>query len=110
MRRKSLLKGLPLQLATRLFCFAVFIALSSYFAPVFAQQTVTSATLGGRVEDASGASVRGASLTITNLDTNQTQTTTSDSEGRFRFSNVAVGSSSLTVEREGFAAFSRQLM
>src|SRR5437763_8883247 len=109
MRRKSVLRSLPLQLAARLFCFAVFIALSSYFAPVFAQQTVTSANIGGRVEDASGASVEGASLTITNLDTNQTQTTTSDAEGRFRFSNVAIGSSSLMVEREGFATFSRQL-
>jgi hypothetical protein len=109
MRRKSVLRSLPLQLAARLFCFAVFIALSSYFAPVFAQQTVTSANIGGRVEDASGASVSGASLTITNLDTNRTQTTTSDAEGRFRFSNVAIGLSSLTVEREGFATFSRQL-
>ena len=36
-----------------------------------AQQTVTSATLGGRVEDPSGAVVISAQLTATNLETNQ---------------------------------------
>ena len=34
---------------------------------IHAQQTVTSGTLSGRIEDASGAVVSGASLTATNL-------------------------------------------
>lgn len=60
-------------------------------AVVQAQQTVTSATLSGRVEDANGAIVGGATLSTTNLETNQEQSTTSDAEGRFRFACLCVG-------------------
>jgi len=52
---------------------------------VCAQQTVTSGILRGRIEDAGGGGVGGASLTATNLETNQKQSATTDSEGRYRF-------------------------
>jgi hypothetical protein len=109
MRRKPVLKNTVLQFMAYALCSLLCIALGSYVAPTLAQQTVTSATVGGRVEDASGATVASANVTITNLDTNQSQTTTTDGEGRFRFSNVAVGSATLRVEHEGFATFNRQL-
>jgi hypothetical protein len=89
-------------------CFIALISLGSDFA--LAQQTVTSATLGGRVEDANGAGLSGATVTVTNLDTNQTWTAMSDAEGCYRFSNLPVGLSQLTVERAGFAKVSRQLI
>jgi len=38
-----------------------------------AQQSVTSATLSGRIVDAGGASVSGATLSATSLETNQKQ-------------------------------------
>ncbi|MET0650381.1 MAG: hypothetical protein ABW208_27550, partial [Pyrinomonadaceae bacterium] len=38
-----------------------------------AQQSVTSATLSGHLLDANGAAVSGASVTATNVDTNQRQ-------------------------------------
>lgn len=63
-----------------------------------AQQTVTSATLSGHIEDGSGAVVSGASLTATNQETNQKQTATTDHEGRYRFPYLQVGSYKLTIE------------
>jgi carboxypeptidase family protein len=74
-----------------------------------AQQTVTSATLSGRVADASGALVSGAALTATNLETNQKQSTTTDYDGRYRFPYLQVGSYKLSVEAQGFAPLTKQL-
>jgi hypothetical protein len=108
MRSKSVLKNPLTKVGWRATCF-IFFTLSVCLFPVFAQQSVTSATLSGRVEDSSGASVSGANVTITNLDTNQTRSTTSDAEGRYRLSNLTIGSSRLTVEHEGFATLNQQL-
>jgi Carboxypeptidase regulatory-like domain/TonB dependent receptor len=74
-----------------------------------AQQTITSATMSGRVEDANGAVICGATLTLRNLDNNQRLNTLSDDEGRYRFSYLAVGSYQLTVEHDGFASIKEQL-
>lgn len=91
-------------------CLVALCALTAYLAPqASAQQTVTSATLGGRVEDASGASLSGAMVTITSLDTNQAQAVTSDAEGRYKFSYLPAGSYRLTVEHAGFAALRQEL-
>ena len=74
-----------------------------------AQQTVTSATLSGRIADTSGAVVSGASLTANNLETNQTQTATTDYEGRYRFPYLHVGTYKLTVEAQGFSPLTKEL-
>jgi hypothetical protein len=71
---------------------------------VFGQQTVTSATLSGRVEDTQGASISGANLTATNLGTNQKQTAMTDHEGRYRFPYLSVGSYRLTTVATGFTS------
>lgn len=76
---------------------------------VQAQQTVTSATLSGRVEDSSGAVVSGASLTATHLETNQKQAATTDYDGRYRFPYLQVGSYNLSIEAQGFARMTKQL-
>src|SRR5215207_5210635 len=68
-----------------------------------AQQAVSSATLGGHVEDANGAAVGGAAVVVTNLGTNQHLTATTDEDGRFRFSYVPVGDYRLLVECGGFS-------
>jgi hypothetical protein len=74
-----------------------------------AQQSVASATLSGRVEDARGAAVGGAAVTVTNLNTNQRRTTQSDGEGRYRFAYLPVGAYGLTAARAGFAPLSLKL-
>src|ERR1044072_6174216 len=76
---------------------------------VLAQQTMTSATLAGRVEDANGATLPGAVVIATNTETEQSRTATTDAEGRYRFSYLPVGDYELKVERQGFATLTRQL-
>jgi len=77
--------------------------------PCVAQQSVTSATLSGRIEDTSGASVSGASVVATHLETNQHTETTSDQEGRFRFPYLRTGAYDLKIEAQGFASVAKQL-
>jgi hypothetical protein len=76
---------------------------------ILAQQTVTSASLSGRVEDARGAVVSGANLIATSVETNQKQTATTDYDGRYRFPYLQVGSYKLSIEAQGFAPLSREL-
>jgi hypothetical protein len=99
----------PGRLAFNVTGVCVLLALCGCVWPALAQQTITSATLGGRVEDVNGAAVQGATLTVRNLENNQRVTTTSDEGGRYRFSYLAVGSYQLTVEHAGFSAINERL-
>src|ERR1043166_6940754 len=78
-------------------------------ASALAQQNVTSATLSGRIEDARGAVVSGASVTATHLETRQQLTTTSDDEGRYRFPYLRTGDYDLKIEARGFSEVTKQL-
>jgi hypothetical protein len=109
MRKRVVLRSLLAGFVLRTACFGAIVALGSCFIPALAQQTVTSATLGGRVEDAGGALVNNATVTIISLDTNRTQTVITDSEGRYRFSYLPAGSYTLTFEHAGFNTLQRQL-
>lgn len=77
--------------------------------PPLAQQTVTSATRGGRVFDAQGAALSGVVVTVTNTETNQSKTSTTDGEGRYRFAYLPVGVYELKVEQTGFDTLTKQL-
>src|SRR5262249_52312350 len=57
----------------------------------------------GTVRDASGASVPGARITLTNLDTGIQATTISDEIGNYDFFSVKVGRYAITVQSSGFA-------
>ncbi|HBB89879.1 MAG TPA: hypothetical protein DC047_19925 [Blastocatellia bacterium] len=87
----------------------IFALLLSNAVSIQAQQTVTSATVSGRIEDSRGALVSGASLTATNLETNQKQTATTDYDGRYRFPYVQVGRYKLLIEAQGFASLTKEL-
>ena len=83
--------------------------LLSVLSVVHAQQSVTSATLSGRVEDVRGASINGASVLATHHETNQQQSTTTGSEGRYRFPYLRTGAYDLTIDAEGFSTVTKQL-
>ncbi|HZB44791.1 MAG TPA: TonB-dependent receptor, partial [Pyrinomonadaceae bacterium] len=72
------------------------------------QQSVTSATLSGSVEDAFGAAVSGATVVASNVETNYRQTSVTDEEGRYRFLHLRVGAYRLTVEKMGFDTLTKQ--
>src|SRR6188474_1740837 len=75
----------------------------------FAQQAVSAATLSGRVEDPNGAAVRGARITITNIEKNQSTSSISDEHGRYSFLYLPVGSYHLKIELAGFDSLTREL-
>src|SRR5262247_1020364 len=73
------------------------------------QQTITSGSLTGRVEDANADAVDGATITVTNLGTNQTVPSRTDHDGRYRFASLPVGDYKLSVTAQGFAVLDTQI-
>src|SRR6202022_3756722 len=88
--RKAL--ALPARTAAWLF-FAIW--------PVGAQTTIHG-SLQGRVLDPTSAAVSGATVTLTNSETNAKLLTRSDEVGQYTFSRVAPGTYNLSVEKGGF--------
>jgi hypothetical protein len=78
-------------------------------APVIAQQTVDVASVSGRVIDATGATVPGASVRAVPLDTNVMSDTVTDQDGRFRFPYLRIGPYEITVTLAGFQDARRKL-
>jgi Carboxypeptidase regulatory-like domain len=73
------------------------------------QQAVNSASVSGQVEDQTAASIASATVILNNLDRNQSFSTTTDENGRFRFLYMPVGSYQLRVERPGFSTATASL-
>ena len=67
-----------------------------------AAQAQVTATVSGRVEDATGASVGGAIVTIKSLETGATRTVTTDETGNYRVLSLAVGAQEVRAEKPGF--------
>ncbi|HWB96836.1 MAG TPA: carboxypeptidase regulatory-like domain-containing protein, partial [Bryobacteraceae bacterium] len=67
-----------------------------------AQESLTSASITGRILDPSGAAVAQARITALQEATSQSYTTRSDSEGRFRFSFLPVGQYEIRASAAGF--------
>jgi len=65
----------------------------------------TSASLTGNVTDSSGAVVSGATVTITNVDTNFTQIAKTDSVGNYLLRPLPIGNYSLRIEATGFGRY-----
>ena len=91
----------------RIYLCSVLIFLSASLC--MAQQNVTSASINGRIEDASGAVVSGATISATHLETNQLFTANSDHEGRYRFPYLRTGTYDLKIDATGFSTVTRQL-
>lgn len=66
----------------------------------FAQQG--RGTIQGTVIDAGGASIAGAQVTITNIDTNLVFTAVTGAEGFYIVPNLIVGAYSVTIAKDGF--------
>jgi hypothetical protein len=65
----------------------------------------TSASLTGNVTDPAGAAVAGATVTATNIDTNFTQSTQTNSIGVYLIRPLPIGNYALTIEAAGFARY-----
>jgi len=77
-------------------------------ASVFAAfQASTSATLRGHVDDATGAVLPGATVTLTNSGTRAMQTTVTDDRGQYLFAGLFPSTYELKVELAGFKTYER---
>lgn len=70
--------------------------------PQAAAQSTTSGDIAGQVMDPSGASIPGATITLTNTGTGASKTTTSSAHGAYRFALLVPGSYLLTATATGF--------
>jgi hypothetical protein len=80
----------------------IFALLLSASLQVMAQ---TTGSISGDVVDAKGAVIPDATVTVRNVEKNESRTVQTDSEGRYRFANVPVGAYELTIEATGFAKY-----
>src|SRR5262245_3279568 len=71
------------------------------------QAQVLYGTLVGRVEDQSGAVLRGARVTATNKDTGQQRETTTDESGSYAFRDLQTGIYELRVTQTGFKSYAK---
>ena len=72
----------------------------------FAQQT--TGTVLGRVLDAQGGAIPGATVTATSPSTGFSRTVVSDTEGAYRLSALPVGQFDINVELSGFSSVDRK--
>src|ERR1039458_6233598 len=62
----------------------------------------SAASLSGTVTDSSGATVPDAAIQAKNLASSVTQSTTSDSQGRFRLPDLGIGDYEVQASKAGF--------
>jgi len=84
-------------------CLALAVAVLSLASYVSAQ--TATGTIDGRVTDASGAAVPGASVTVENVATNVKQTSPTNAEGRFYQRYLLPGTYRVTIEKTGFERY-----
>ena len=73
-----------------------------FFSAIPAHAQVDTGSILGTVTDASGAVLQGASVTLTNEDTNAALTTTTEADGSYKFTPVRIGHYKVTVSFQGF--------
>ena len=95
--RKIMFMGLWIR---RSVCRAMWIWLFSL--SLCAQNVVLTGAIGGRITDASGAVIAGASLVLHNLSTGVEQSTATNRHGLYSFSALLPGTYSVTARAKGF--------
>ena len=90
---------------------AICVMLHAVVAPVpaGAQETISSASVSGRVIDAQNAVVPGAQVVARQIETNVKTETVTDQDGRFRFPYLKVGPYEIAVHLQGFQDATRRL-
>jgi len=68
-----------------------------------AQESIHYASVGGRVVDQTGAVLSGAAVSARHVDTNVSNATVTDREGRYRFPYLRVGAYEITIRQQGFS-------
>lgn len=78
-------------------------------ASLWAQESVNSASVAGRITDPAGNAVEGARVLARQTETNLASAADTDRDGRFRFAYLRVGAYTITIHRDGFSDAARNL-
>src|SRR5215467_5171048 len=89
----------------KLFSIALSISLIAIAFGVVAHAQGTTSRVTGVVTDSSGATVAGATVTLTNEGTNISLTTQTGSSGAYTFDLIQPGTYTVTIEKAGFKKF-----
>ena len=92
---------------TVIFVPCVLFALTSFTADAYAQVSIVGAEIQGTVRDSSGAVIPGATVTITNVHTNQRRLVATDQQGSFHATQLVVGAYDVRLTQKGFAPYER---
>lgn len=95
------MRGFP---GWRLWLLRLFLVVPVLLACPDAGWAQVSAAISGRVEDASGAAVSGATVTVEDVETGATRVVTTDPTGNYRVLSLPIGQHEIRAEREGFQA------
>jgi hypothetical protein len=87
-------------------CSVALLCLSLVMASRVSAQTLSG--INGTVTDSSGAAVAGATVTVTNVDTNVSKTAKSTSAGTYYVTDLIPGTYTVKVEQTGFKTFVQQ--
>ena len=80
------------------------IAASILLALTVPARAQVTATISGRVTDASRGTIAGASVTVKSLETGATRAVTTDESGSYRVPSLPLGAQEVRVEKPGFKA------
>ena len=80
--------------------FSILLVISLHFSLAWAQ--VNTGTILGTVQDATGAVLPGAEVTVTHLEMGRSRTAISDDEGRYRVPNLNLGNYEIEASLPGF--------
>ena len=82
--------------------FSCLIALLVVCVPAVVAQTADTAALTGTVTDPTGAVISTATVTLTNVDTNQTRSANTSGDGTYKFTLIPPGRYRLKFSASGF--------
>jgi hypothetical protein len=82
-------------------------AVATFIGPEPARAQILYGSIVGKITDQSGATVPGATVTITNKGTNQSRESLADSVGGYDFPNVIPGTYVIKVTATGFTTFAK---
>ncbi len=88
---------------------AVLAVMASGSRNLAAQETLTSASITGRVLDTTGAALPHAEVSAVSTATNQRYAIFTDQQGRFRIAFLPVGEYTITAQENGFDAATRRI-
>lgn len=94
--------------ALRSWRFPALLALAALLAVVPAGAQSSSGILEGRITDADGGALAGATITATNVATGVARSTGSEQDGTYRFASLPAGTYDVVVQQAGFGTLTQQ--